>query len=114
MFPRLKLVCPHLGGTLPYIIGRLDHQVQVLKRGPRNLTRAPSEYLRSVWFDVVSPLPLAIKFAHDFMGADRLVYSSDHPWVEPALIVECVRQAGLSNIAEEKIFSENARRLFRL
>jgi len=34
-FPRLKLVCPHLGGTLPYIIGRLDHQTQVLKRGPK-------------------------------------------------------------------------------
>ena len=25
-FPKLKLVCPHLGGTLPYIVGRLDHQ----------------------------------------------------------------------------------------
>lgn len=24
-FPTLKLVCPHLGGTLPFIIGRLDH-----------------------------------------------------------------------------------------
>ena len=24
--PRLKLVCPHLGGTLPFIIGRLDHR----------------------------------------------------------------------------------------
>ena len=33
-FPKLKLVCPHLGGTLPYIVGRLDHQVTVLKRGP--------------------------------------------------------------------------------
>jgi predicted TIM-barrel fold metal-dependent hydrolase len=26
-YPKLKLVCPHLGGTLPYIVGRLDHQV---------------------------------------------------------------------------------------
>ena len=68
-FPKLKLVCPHLGGTLPYIVGRLDHQTQVLKRGPRNLTRAPSEYLKSIWLDVVSPLPLAIKFGHEFMGA---------------------------------------------
>jgi predicted TIM-barrel fold metal-dependent hydrolase len=113
-YPQLKLVCPHLGGTLPYIIGRLDHQVQILKRGPRNLSRAPSEYLRSIWMDVVSPLPLAIKFGHDFMGEDRLLYSSDHPWVEPSLIVDCVRAAGLSAIAEEKIFSQNARRLFRL
>lgn len=113
-FPRLKLVCPHLGGTLPYIVGRLDHQVQVLKRGPRNLQRSPSEYLRSIWLDVVSPLPLAIKFGHEFMGADRLLYSSDHPWVEPQLIVDCVRQANFSPSDEQKIFAGNARKLFRL
>ena len=113
-FPALKLVCPHLGGTLPYIVGRLDHQVQVLKRGPRNLTRAPSEYLRSIWLDVVSPLPLAIKFGCDFMGEDRLLFSSDHPWVEPQLIIDSVRGAGFSAETERKIFSANARRLFRL
>jgi predicted TIM-barrel fold metal-dependent hydrolase len=113
-FPTLKLVCPHLGGTLPYIIGRLDHQVNVLKRGPRNLTRSPSEYLRSIWLDVVSPLPLAIKFGHEFMGPDRLLFSSDHPWVEPSLMVSCVEQAQLPVSAERRIFSENARKLFRL
>jgi predicted TIM-barrel fold metal-dependent hydrolase len=113
-FPRLKLVCPHLGGTLPYIVGRLDHQVQVLKRGPRNLTRTPSEYLKSIWLDVVSPLPLAVKFGHDFIGADRLLYSSDHPWVEPQLIIDTVKAAGLSAGAQEKIFSANARKLFRI
>jgi predicted TIM-barrel fold metal-dependent hydrolase len=113
-FPKLKLVCPHLGGTLPYIVGRLDHQVKVLKRGPRNLQRAPSDYLRSIWMDVVSPLPLAVKFGHDFIGADRLLYSSDHPWVEPSLIIDTVLAAGLSTTAEEKIFSTNARKLFRV
>ena len=113
-FSGLKLVCPHLGGTLPYIVGRLDHQVNVLKRGPRNLTRSPSEYLRSIWLDVVSPLPLAIRFGHEFMGPDRLVFSSDHPWVEPGLIVDCVTRAGLSAGDQEKIFSGNARRLFQL
>lgn len=113
-FPRLKLVCPHLGGTLPYIVGRLDHQVNVLKRGPRNLQRSPSEYLRSIWTDVVSPLPLAIKFGHEFFGPDRLLYSSDHPWVEPSLIVECVQEARLPAADEKKLYSLNARQLFRV
>lgn len=113
-FPKLKLVCPHLGGTLPYIVGRLDHQVSVLKRGPRTLTRLPSEYLKQIWIDVVSPLPLAVKFGHDFIGPDRLLYSSDHPWVEPKLIVDTVQAAGLTPAAEQKLFSTNARKLFRL
>ena len=112
--PKLKLVCPHLGGTLPYIIGRLDHQVTVLKRGPKNLTRTPSEYLKSVWLDIVSPLPLAMKFALDFMGADRLLYVSDHPWVEPKLILDGLRSLNLSPGDERKIASGNARQLFKL
>jgi predicted TIM-barrel fold metal-dependent hydrolase len=28
--PDLKLVCPHVGGALPYLIGRVDHQTMVL------------------------------------------------------------------------------------
>jgi aminocarboxymuconate-semialdehyde decarboxylase len=112
--PKLKLVCPHLGGTLPYIVGRLDHQVTVLKRGPRNLTRAPSEYLKQIWLDIVSPLPLAMKFACDFMGADRLLYASDHPWVEPQLISDCLRSVDLPAADKTKIFRDNARKLFRL
>jgi predicted TIM-barrel fold metal-dependent hydrolase len=112
--PTLQLVCPHLGGTLPYIIGRLDHQVTVLKRGPKYLTRKPSEYLKQVWFDIVSPLPLAMKFGYDFFGPDRLLYASDHPWVEPQLITDSLLSLELPGTATEKIFAGNARRLFRL
>jgi predicted TIM-barrel fold metal-dependent hydrolase len=113
-FPQLQLVCPHLGGMLPYIIGRIDHQTQVLKRGPKYLTKAPSEYLKQVWFDVVSPLPLAMKFAHEFSGPDKLLFASDHPWVEPAVILDCLKQANLPAADLIKIGSGNARRLFRL
>lgn len=113
-FPELDLVCPHLGGTLPYIIGRLDHQTQVLKRGPKHLTKAPSEYLKQVWFDIVSPSPLAIRFAHELLGPDRLLFASDHPWVEPALILDCLHRAGLPAADLKKIGSGNARRLFQL
>jgi predicted TIM-barrel fold metal-dependent hydrolase len=112
--PSLKLVCPHLGGTLPFIIGRLDHQVAVLKRGPKNLTRLPSEYLRQVYLDIVSPLPLAIRFAYDFMGPDRLLFASDHPWVDPKLILSSLQELKLPEEAVGKILFDNARRLFRL
>ena len=112
--PKLKLVCPHLGGTLPYIIGRLDHQLRVLKRGPKYLTRLPSEYLRLVWLDIVSPLPLAMRFAYDMMGADRLLYSSDHPWVDPKLILDGLRSLKLPAKEETRILQSNARKLFNL
>lgn len=110
--PKLKLVCPHLGGTLPYIVGRLDHQTQVLKRGPKYLKKPPSEYLKQVYLDVVSPLPLAMKFAYEFAGPDRLLYASDHPWVDPSLIADDLRSLKLPAADERKIFTDNARKLF--
>ena len=113
-FPKLKLVCPHLGGTLPYVIGRLDHQTQILKRGPKNLTRAPSEYLKQVWLDIVSPLPGAMRLACDLMGPARLLFASDHPWVAPELVLDALRRLHLPAADSAKILGENARKLFSL
>jgi len=112
--PRLKLVCPHLGGTLPYLVGRLDHQRQVLKRGAGNIKKSPSEYLKQVYFDTVSPSSLAIKYCYDMVGAGRLVYGSDHPWVEPRLIAGHIKQLHLPAEDERGIFGENAKQLFKL
>ena len=112
--PKLKFVCPHLGGTLPYISGRMDHQLTVLKRGPQNLQRKPSEYLRSIYMDVVSPLPEAMRFALDFSSADKLLFSSDHPWVQPKEILDPLRSLHLPAATEAKILRGNARQLFRL
>ena len=110
--PNLKLVCPHVGGTLPYLIGRLDHQTMVLKRGAENIKKPPSEYLKQVYLDVVTPLPLAIKFAYDMVGPDKLLYGSDHPWVDPSLIIDSVKGLGLPARDERKIFRDNAMKLF--
>jgi predicted TIM-barrel fold metal-dependent hydrolase len=113
-FPRLKLVCPHLGGTLPYIIGRLDHQVAVLKRGPQHLARKPSEYLRRVHFDIVSPLPAAMRLCCELVGPANLLFASDHPWVDPRLILEALRSLRLPPDEEAAILGGNASALFGL
>ncbi len=112
--PRLRLVCPHAGGTLPYLLGRVDHQVRVLKRGGGKLRRPPSEYLRQVWLDAVTPLAPALRCAIDIVGADRMLYSSDHPWVDPALIVQTVDSLGLPDAERTAIYRGNARTLFDL
>lgn len=113
-YPGLKLVCPHVGGTLPYLIGRIDHQTQVLKRGAENIKRPPSEYLKQVWLDTVSPIALAIRYGIDFAGEDRMLYASDHPWVDPQMITGLVKSLNLAPATEAKIFAGNARRLFKL
>ncbi len=112
--PNLKLVCPHVGGALPFLIGRVDHQTMVLKRGAENIRMAPSEYLKRIYLDTVSPIPMAIRYGIDFVGVDRMLYSSDHPWVDPSLIAGHVESLKLTAADEAKVFTTNAKRLFNL
>ena len=112
--PKLKLLCPHVGGTLPYLIGRIDHQTQVLGRGADHIKKPPSEYLRQIYLDAVSPIPLGVQYGLDFVGEDQLLYASDHPWVDPKLIIKNVESLGLGDATKTKIYRDNARRLFKL
>ena len=86
--------------------------LHVLKRGPQNLQRKPSDYIRSIHMDIVSPLPEAMSFALDFSGPDKLLFSSDHPWVQPQHIIEPFLSLKLPAATEAKVFSGNARNLF--
>lgn len=112
--PNLKLVCPHVGGALPYLIGRVDHQTMVLKRGAEKIRRAPSDYLKRVYFDTVSPIGMAIRYGYDLVGPDKMLYSSDHPWVDPGVIVKEVKSLQLPQEHEAKLFVGNAKALFGL
>jgi predicted TIM-barrel fold metal-dependent hydrolase len=112
--PNLKIVCPHAGGALPYLIGRVDHQTMVLKRGAEHIRRTPSEYLKRVWLDTVTPIGLGIRYARDFAGADKLLYGSDHPWVDPQLVAARIDEQGFSAAERAKIYAQNAQALFRI
>jgi predicted TIM-barrel fold metal-dependent hydrolase len=92
----------------------MDHQVRVLKRGPQHLRKKPSDYLRDIFMDIVSPLPEALRFALDFTSADKLLFASDHPWVDAAEILGTLEQVGLPAETKAQILGGNARQLFKL
>jgi predicted TIM-barrel fold metal-dependent hydrolase len=113
-YPNLKLVCPHVGGALPYLIGRVDHQTMVLKRGADRIKKAPSEYLKQIYLDTVSPIAAAIRYGIDFVGSERMLFSTDHPWVAPQAILGQIEKLSLDAATQQAIFKTNAERLFRL
>jgi aminocarboxymuconate-semialdehyde decarboxylase len=86
----------------------------VLKRGADHIRKPPSQYLKQVWLDTVTPIPMAIRYGIDFVGAAQMLYSSDHPWVDPQLIASNVQSLKLPAEQEAQVFSGNARRLFKL
>lgn len=112
--PELQLVQPHCGGILPYLWGRIEYQTEVMGRGKERISRPAREYYRRVYLDTVSPWAPALKLVCEFAGADRLIFGSDHPWVEMSTLVEQVEAMEVSAEDKTKIFETNARGLFRI
>jgi len=110
--PRLKVVQPHCGGILPYLWGRIENQTEVMGRGKENISRPARHYYRRVYLDTVSPSARAIRFAYDFAGADRLLFGSDHPWVDISLFVHIVESMDIPKEDKDRIFCKNAQEFF--
>jgi predicted TIM-barrel fold metal-dependent hydrolase len=124
-FPQLELVASHLGGGICEMLGRLDYNYELQAQGfytrdedrePMRISRPPSHYLKSIYFDSVSYHLPALKCALDTIGADRMLFGTDAPPLTP------LKQRGLDLIdgldlgtdAKAKVLGGNARRLLRL
>lgn len=112
--PALQVVQPHCGGVLPYLWGRIRNQTEVMKRGVDRISQSPTELYRRVYLDTASPWPPALRVAYDVAGADRLVFASDHPWVEMRLLIDALEELRLPGGDLRRIYAGNAARLFRI
>jgi aminocarboxymuconate-semialdehyde decarboxylase len=77
-YPNMKIIASHLGGALPMVLNRADHQVPWEAPGTPEL---PSVAARRMWFDTVGhDHAPALRAAVDTFGADRLVLGTDFPY----------------------------------
>lgn len=79
------LVLSHGGGVLPYLAGRIDlaWSAPEYEHNPacsRNINRAPSTYLRELYYDTVVASPQSLRFLLDWAGDDYVVFGSDFPY----------------------------------
>lgn len=114
--PKLTIVLGHLGGTVPYVVERMDRGFHAYRECREHIPRPPSEYVRRMYLDTVSFQPHALEMALRFMGPDRLVLGTDYPHqvgdVDRAL--QAVRGLQLDPADEAKVLGRTARRLLRL
>ena len=94
--PDLKVIVPHTGSTIPYLVGRIDHQYQLLDANQRKLQHLPSEYLKKVYVDTAQSFyKPATECAFDFTSHDRILFGSDYPFVDLKQSVAIVKSLGL-------------------
>jgi aminocarboxymuconate-semialdehyde decarboxylase len=107
--PNLKVLVTHTGGVLPYQAGRYDKN-----GGPAKLPEPPSTYIKRFYTDLVAPHALGMEFALKFFGVDHVTYGTDYPCWMPHEALELFDELDVSQADREKIFSGNARNLFKL
>lgn len=110
----LKIVHPHAGGVIPYLMGRIQEQTEIKKRGRDKITQSPLDQYQNVYLDLVSPSAQAIRFALEFARADRVLFGSDHPWVPIETLQDLVEAVEMSPEDRAAVMGINATRLFQI
>jgi aminocarboxymuconate-semialdehyde decarboxylase len=115
-FPRITWVLGNLGGAIPFLAERLDRGFHAFKELQANISKPPSEHLRTFYYDTVNFDTRALRLAIDFAGADHLLAGSDYPQQIGSLrsMLDSIRALRLSQHDREAILGGNAVRLLRL
>jgi predicted TIM-barrel fold metal-dependent hydrolase len=119
-FPKLKIICSHGGGAIPYQLGRFDAPSLRGKGSVRFRDR-----LKLLYFDTVLYTSDALELLIKTVGPDRCLFGSECPGVGSTIdpdtgetmdhIRPHIEKFGwLSAGDKEKIFAGNARKVFNL
>jgi len=110
--PNLRVVHPHCGGVLPYLMPRIVEQTEVKGRGRAHIKKSPESYYSQVYLDLVSPSVQAMRYAYDFSGPDKLLFGSDRPWIKIKDFIDLIDRLEISKADRSKLLGENAAFLF--
>lgn len=115
-FPNIKWVLSHLGGTIPYLAERLDRGFHAFEECRRNISRPPSDYLRTWYYDTVNFDPDAIRLAIQFAGVEHILAGSDYPHQIGSIpqMKQSITSLGLSDADRAAILGLNAARVYGL
>lgn len=104
----------HLGGTVPYLFGRLENGYNAYPECREHIERPPSHYLKQVFYDTVSFHEPALECAIESVGTDQLLLGSDYPHVigDIRRAVTDIEDLSLSESEQSNIKSANAATLY--
>jgi predicted TIM-barrel fold metal-dependent hydrolase len=129
-YPGLKIVTHHAGGMVPFFSERIRQFMQQIevsgdkeeKAWYAKLRRDVLDYYRMFYNDTaIYGNPKALECAHDFFGADHLLFAADFPLGDTAngdrnyrQTINAVDQMAITDQDRKKIYEDSARKLMRL
>lgn len=115
-YPHISWALCHMGGAIPYLAERLDRGYAAFDDCRAHISRPPSTYLKSFYYDTVNFDPAAIALAVQFAGADRILAGSDYPHQIGSIpqMKESLSALVVSDEERAGILGGNAARLLKL
>jgi len=115
-YPKLKFIIAHLGGAIPYLIGRIENCYNAYPECREKISKNPLMYLQEMYFDTVSFYEPALMCAYAFTKADKLVMGSDYPHVigDIRRSVTSIKDLLIPEMDKKKILGENVEELLNL
>jgi predicted TIM-barrel fold metal-dependent hydrolase len=110
------IIAAHLGGVLPWLrerIGLWDHAIPSFPGQPQS-ARPAGRYLDRLYVDTVGYGPAPLEYSYAQLGADRMLFGTDHPYAAPSLPQDLVERLPCTAAEREQILAGNAQRLLRL
>jgi predicted TIM-barrel fold metal-dependent hydrolase len=109
-YPKMRIIIPHLGGTLPFLWRRVDHQAAMFM--PKGAEK-PSVLAKSFWVDTVNGHPSALRDTCDCFGPDHVLMGTDYPYwrTQMKLCVDYIKEVGLSTVDVAGILGNTAQKL---
>jgi predicted TIM-barrel fold metal-dependent hydrolase len=110
-YPNCSLVLPHLGGTVPFSLGRLFRNFQ---------SRKESDILGSLkkfYLDSISYYTPAFEYAAGIWGPEKIMFGTDFPHIwsdDHSHTIETIVNSKLTDKQKNLVLGENAVRFFSL
>ncbi|MGH3585094.1 MAG: amidohydrolase family protein [Pseudonocardia sp.] len=111
---QVKIIGGHAGGTLPFLMGRLDAGHRSFESVRERIEALPSTYADRIYLDSIVYTPETLAFTVDVFGADHVLYGTDYPHKNGKMqeIIDIV--GTLPAEQRELVYGGNAQRLFGL
>ena len=114
--PKLKIVLPHAGGYLAHYWARMDHAHRARPDCRTAIRKAPSSYLKKLYFDTIAFDPRMLRQMVEQYGAEHVLLGTDYPYdmgeENPVGLIGSI--PGLSAAERASIEGGNAARLLRI
>jgi len=111
-YQKLKIIASHGGGTLPFLIGRLDQCFEFIPACRTKIVEKPSLVARRIYCDSVVFTDDALQMAVNVFGSENVLYGSDYPHTIGDPIGCLARVDRLPHGVRERVRGKNSEKIF--